>query len=149
MIGFEGVLFVFFVWKFFFSRFDSCTRALEGRPRGHGKRRAGGAMAVVDLTDSPEPRASALRRRMNYSFLKMNNFWNFGKFWKWCARFGTISSNCDMLIIPCIFWEMSRNSDNLLWKVMENAEIWKMNIDFEKIKWIFAEILKLERCKSM
>ena len=37
-----------------------------------------------------------VRRRMNYSDLKMNNFGKLGNFWKLCARFGTISANCYM-----------------------------------------------------
>ena len=43
-----------------------------------------------------------VRRRMNYSFLKTNNFW------KMCARSGKF---VQISIYYCIFWEMSQKSD--------------------------------------
>ena len=53
------------------------------------------ATATARRTSRPRRRA-AIRTRMNYSFLKMNNFCEFGNFWNLYARFGMISANLDM-----------------------------------------------------
>ena len=58
----------------------------------------------------------------NESFLYQICNTYFGKFWKWCASFDTISEDFIKFryIALCIFWEMSRNYDNILSKLSVN-----------------------------
>ena len=65
-------------------RLDSLFPAQARPPEGQ-QQRCGGACDRTARAGQP-----LLRRRMKYSFLKMNNF---GKFWTLCARFSTISIN--------------------------------------------------------
>ena len=63
------------------------------------------------------------RRRMNYSFLKMNNFCdNFKNLWEWCARVGTISANFDILLGVIIYLNFLINIAKFRQKIIKISQ---------------------------
>ena len=70
------------------------------------------------------------RRRINYSFLELNNFCKFGNFWKCGTRFAKISSTLDTFLhflrgvakFRQNFINIERKNGKFAEKILENAK---------------------------